>query len=109
MNPDTERVTSGVEPNAAVSTSHDGPKTERFGAQKLATTAAEESKQATMRLAEVLRKPSTGAAITGTLVLGAATVFGVVEATLAGGAALLAYRLLRKNQPQHGHGKEKPQ
>jgi hypothetical protein len=40
--------------------------------------------------------PSTGALVSGTVVLGAAATFGVLETTLAAGAAYAAYRVLRK-------------
>jgi len=48
------------------------------------------------RIASMLKTPSAGAAISGTIVLGAAAVFGVLETAVAAGAAYFAYRLLRK-------------
>jgi hypothetical protein len=57
-----------------------------------------EARSAMGRLGDVLKKPSVGATITGGVILGAATMFGVVEAAVAAAAAYAAYRLLRKKQ-----------
>jgi hypothetical protein len=50
-------------------------------------------------LGHVFKTPSAGAAVSGTLVLGAAAVFGVLETAVAAGAAYVAYQLLRKKEP----------
>jgi uncharacterized protein (DUF697 family) len=60
------------------------------------------------RFSQMLQAPSVGAAITGTVVLGAATAFGVLETTVAAGAAYAAYRLFKKKRP-HERGKEEGQ
>jgi|HubBroStandDraft_6_1064221.scaffolds.fasta_scaffold1363691_2 hypothetical protein len=57
---------------------------------------AAESRNAPSRFGQLMKTPSAGAAISGTLVLGAAAVFGVLETSVAAGAAYFAYRLLRK-------------
>lgn len=48
-------------------------------------------------LVERLKTPAGGAAISGSVVLGAAALFGVLETSLAAVAAYLAYRVLRKH------------
>jgi hypothetical protein len=60
--------------------------------------AEEEIRSAMARFGDVLKKPSVGATVTGGVILGAATMFGVVEAAVAAAAAYAAYRLLRKKQ-----------
>ncbi|MGD0676327.1 MAG: hypothetical protein ABSC94_12985 [Polyangiaceae bacterium] len=54
-----------------------------------------ECSSANQRIGGLMKKPSVGAAISGTLVLGAATAFGVLETSIAAGAAYLAYRLIK--------------
>lgn len=51
------------------------------------------------RVGDILKKPPVGAGIAGGIVLGAASVFGALEAAIAAGAAYAAYRILRKKQP----------
>lgn len=47
-----------------------------------------------------LKKPTTGAAIAGAAVMGAVFTFGVVPTALAGAAAYVGYRLLRKRNEE---------
>jgi hypothetical protein len=47
---------------------------------------------------EELKKPSTGAAIAGALVIGAAVVVGVPETILGATAGIVVYRILRKGK-----------
>jgi hypothetical protein len=51
---------------------------------------------------EELKKPSTGAAIAGALVIGAAVVVGVPETILGATAGLIVYRILRKDTGTRG-------
>jgi hypothetical protein len=54
------------------------------------------------RLGNAMRKPSVGAGVAGGIVLGAAWMFGVLEAAVAAGAAYGAYHLLRKRSSDEG-------
>jgi hypothetical protein len=59
----------------------------------------EEDQGTAGRVGEFLKKPPVGAGIAGGLVLGVASVFGVLESAIAAGAAYAAYRVLRKKEP----------
>jgi hypothetical protein len=59
---------------------------------------AEEDKDMLTRLRESIGSPTGGAVIAGTIGLGAATLFGVVETLVGVGAALGVYRLVCKRQ-----------
>jgi hypothetical protein len=50
------------------------------------------------RMGEMMRHPAAGATAAGVLVLGAASVFGVIEAALGAGAAYGVYRLQRRRR-----------
>jgi hypothetical protein len=50
------------------------------------------------RLLQEVAAPTTGMAVAATAVLGAAIVFGVLEAMLGAGAALVVYRTLKKGR-----------
>jgi hypothetical protein len=54
------------------------------------------------RLGDVMRKPPVGASVAGGIVLGAAWMFGALEAAIAAGAAYGAYHLLRKRSSDEG-------
>jgi hypothetical protein len=60
--------------------------------------APEKTPNAMERFGEVVKKPAVGASIAGTLVLGAAAAFGVLEAAVAAGAAYAAYLALRRRK-----------
>jgi len=45
-----------------------------------------------------LKTPAGGATVSGSVVLGAAALFGVLETTLAAGAAYVAYHALRRKR-----------
>lgn len=87
--PPTQAERSGNQPTATGELSVEAENPESI-------VSSEEPRRAIARLGEFLKKPSVGASVTGTVVLGAAAVFGVVEAAVAAGAAYAAYRLLRK-------------
>jgi hypothetical protein len=50
------------------------------------------------KVGDAMKTPSAAAAIAGAVVLGAATVFGVLETTIAGAAAYGAYRIIRRKR-----------
>jgi len=53
-------------------------------------------------LAELARRPAAGGTIAGAVVLGAAALFGALEAAVGAGAGYLAYRVLRRRRAAHG-------
>jgi hypothetical protein len=61
-------------------------------------TQALEPSKVIGKLGAAMKTPSAAATITGAVVLGAATVFGVLETAVAGAAAYGAYRLFRKKR-----------
>jgi hypothetical protein len=50
------------------------------------------------RLGGRLKRPATGAAVAGAVVLGAAAVLGAAEAAVAAGAAYVTYRILNRQR-----------
>jgi hypothetical protein len=83
--------------------------TEPIGGAKQESTSAsqQEASEASGRSAELvkgepsglgkfIKSPATVGTITGAVVLGAAVLWGALEASIGAGAAYLAYRVLRK-------------
>lgn len=68
-------------------------------ARKKTEEALDESKAFFERLGTdmrgELRKPTTGAALTGAVVIGAAVVFGAAETAVGAAAAYVTYRIIR--------------
>ena len=50
-----------------------------------------------------MKKPTTGAAIAGAVVVGAATLWGVAEAALGAAAAFVVYRILKGRRGETPH------
>jgi hypothetical protein len=65
-------------------------------------TAQDESDQqgktALDRLADAMKRPLSGAAVAGGVVVGAVVIFGLAEAAVGAGAAYIAYRMIKKRQ-----------
>jgi hypothetical protein len=58
--------------------------------------AVTQGKGAVDRITQAMKRPLTGAAIAGGVVLGAAVMFGLAEAVVGAGVAYAAYRVIRK-------------
>ena len=77
------------------------------GLREAAKDAASESAEAIRHMgqttAEKLKEPTTAAAITGAVVVGAAITFGVLETVVGGTAAYVTYRILRRRREAAAH------
>lgn len=98
---------------AASTGGHDGPASqpvqgrgnlEESVRNDLAQQEQEEQERAeeiSARFGETLKSPTGGAVVAGTVVLGAAVLWGAAETALGAGAAYGAYWLIRKLRPSH--------
>lgn len=66
----------------------------RESVKHLASDSVELIRQASHSTKATIKKPTTGAAIAGAVVLGAAALFGAIRTAIAGGLAYGAYRYL---------------
>jgi hypothetical protein len=113
MSPNSDQANvTPAEPSSGEAISHDRPPTsgdspggqvegdagQQERPEATISEAPRTSKQPIEQLGSMIKTPAAGAAISGTVVLGAAAAFGVLETTVAAGAAYVAYRLLRRKK-----------
>lgn len=98
MSPEGEQQVNATQPATPRTEPEPGTQEQKTEeSEKLETLQPpEESPGVGKRVGELLKKPPVGASIAGTVVLGVASAFGVLEAAIAAGAAYAAYKILRK-------------
>lgn len=72
----------------------------REAAQNVASASGEMARQAGQLAETKMKKPTTAAAVVGVIALGAAATAGILETVVGGGAAYVAYRVLRRRKEE---------